>query len=213
MINNLEMKSIRALLFIPRVPRARDTTEATEGGGAPAGAPPICRRTFTLTLPEFSGAAGALPRLRGGRPSHLHLGVLAETAPPTQDEAPLPTSLTLTGRPRSAPARPPSKPGLWWRLSHTPVASLSSWSPVTPRLYPSAPRKPVYPQPLVAFLAGARRGPPFPRTLRASPLPTLSTPSPGAAVPICAPGAPAPSACQLSSLPGKGWASPEAPAP
>lgn len=47
-------------------------------------------RTFTLTLPEFSGAAGALPRLRGGRPSHLHLGVLAETAPPTQDAGPSP---------------------------------------------------------------------------------------------------------------------------
>lgn len=68
------------------------------------------------------GAPSGCKRLGSVEDGHhtFTLGSLQRPHPPTQGTGPLPVSLTLTGRPRSAPSWPPSKPGLWWRLSHTP---------------------------------------------------------------------------------------------
>ena len=101
LINNLEMKSIRALLFIPGVPCARDTTEVAEGGGAWAGVLPICRPDFYTHSPGIFWGSGStvklqMPRLSGGQPSLLHLGVLAETAPPNPGHRPLSLRFSLS---------------------------------------------------------------------------------------------------------------------
>ena len=92
---------VRALLFIPGVPCARDTTEAAEGGGAWAGVLPICRPDFYTHSPGIFWGSGStvklqMPRLSGGQPSLLHLGVLAETAPPNPGHRPLSLRFSLS---------------------------------------------------------------------------------------------------------------------
>lgn len=139
-------------------------------------------RTFTLTR-NFPGQREHC--LASGEDSRrtFTLGSLQRLHPQPRMQAPLPVSLTLMGRPRSAPARPPSKP---------PRGFAELVVTRDPQTVPLSPPQPVYPQPPVAFLAAAHRGPPFPRTLRAGPLPTPSIPSPRAAAPICALETPAP---------------------
>lgn len=95
LINNLEMKSIRALLFIPGVPYAWHTTEAAEGGRLRRGRGRSAGQTLTLTLLESSGAAGALSgckRLGSLEDGHhtFTLGALQRPHPPTQGAGPSP---------------------------------------------------------------------------------------------------------------------------
>lgn len=204
-------------------------------------------RTFTLTFLEFSGAAGApsgckrLGSVEDSRCSFT-LGSLQRQHPPTQDAGPSPCVSHSHREARSAPTPPPSKPGLWWRLSHTPrgfpelsithdpqTVPLSPQQPVHPQspaahppqppgglsilsspvaCPPSAPRQPVHPQPSSgpSILSAPAAHPPqppgtlsgcraqgliLPQDPQGRPITHPSTPSPGAATPICAPEAPA----------------------
>lgn len=109
-------------------------------------------RTFTLTFLEFSGAAGApsgckrLGSVEDSRCSFT-LGSLQRQHPPNQDAGPSPCVSHSHREARSAPTPPPSKPGLWWRLSHTPRGFPELSITHDPQTVPLSPQQPVHPQP------------------------------------------------------------------
>ena len=109
-------------------------------------------RTFTLTLLEFSGAAGApssckcLGSVEDSRRSFT-LGSLQRPHPPTQDTGPSPCVSHSHREARSAPTPPPSKPGLWWRLSHTPRGFPELAITHDPQIVPPSPPAAHPPQP------------------------------------------------------------------
>ena len=160
-------------------------------------------RTFTLTLLEFSGAAGApssckcLGSVEDSRRSFT-LGSLQRPHPPTQDTGPSPCVSHSHREARSAPTPPPSKPGLWWRLSHTPRGFPELAITHDPQIVPPSPPAAHPPQPpgspsilssLVAHPPSAPWRPVHPQPPRGP-----STFSPPEASPSSAPGSPSPSA-------------------